>query len=668
MNDLPILPITTHHKSAHIDSTILIIDDNADNRLLLGSQLHMHGYKILEAETPIDGLEIAKNKLPDLILLDVMMPIMNGFEVCERLKADPVTQLIPVIMVTALRDLEYRIKGIDVGADEFLTRPHNKEELLVRSRSLIRLRKAQLSLQRERNRLRLLHEVSRTVNDTGLDLKQTLNEVMLGTKEVFDATRGNLFLISPNGDLIDRIVIHENGHIEHNQNVNKKVFQEGLAGLVIEDQTSIIIHDTLNDPRWLKLPDDIGDVGSAVAIPLVSGVATEGVLVLMHRTPGHFKEEDLGMLETVAGQIAVAIRNATLFREMNEQRKRMEVILAQSSEAIILISEKLEIELINRATARAFGSEITNYVGAHISQVPQFKVIQPLFSAERESHQSGEIHVPPDRYYFASLTPIHKVGYLLFMQDISLRKREEELKLEEAHIKNQQLRETFSRYMSPRLVDQVIEHPEMMNDRKKQIAVVLFADLRGSIKMILSQSPENSIEILNEFFEKMTAIVYKLDGTIFDLAGDELMIGFNAPFEQSDGTQKAIETAIQMQLLFDSLRTKWNSENEVLLGLGIGIDRGQVVMGNVGATKRLNFALVGEAVHTAHRLVDIALDGEIIISNSVYESSELDKVGGKPANHESIIFESQGYTHLKGKLTPEQIYKAIIPRSNEAQP
>ncbi len=665
MTHLPILPKKEIEEEQVTASTILIIDDNADNRLLLGSQLNMHGYNILEAETPIEGLELAKNELPDLILLDVMMPIMNGFEVCQRLKGDPETQLIPVIMVTALRDLEYRIQGIDVGADEFLTRPHNKEELIVRSRALIRLRKAQLNLQAERNRLRLLHEVNRAVNATDLDLTQTLNEVMVGMKQVFSATRGNLFLITPDGSLINRIVIHEDGEIQHIDNVNEKIFNQGLAGRAIEDKTSIIVNNTETDPRWLKLPDDVGDIGSAVATPLSSRVATEGVLVLMHRNPNHFKEADTSLLETVTGQIAGAIRNATLFREMNEERKRLEVILAQSSEAIILLSENKKIELINRAAQRAFGQEISKHVGRHIKDVPQLSVILPLFSAQRESHQSIEIPVPPDKFYFASITPIHNIGYMLFMQDISLRKREEERRLEEAHIKNQQLHETFSRYMSPRVVDQMIEHPEKMYERKKQDVVVLFADLRGSIKMILSQTPENSIEILNEFFEKMTAIVYRMDGTIFDLAGDELMIGFNAPLEQEDATQKAVETAIQMQILFDSLRSKWDSVYDVLLGLGIGIDRGQVVMGNVGASKRLNFALVGEAVHTAHRLVDIASDGEIVISDSVFQSGELNQSAGVPANHGELVFEAQGYTHLKGKLKPEQIYKAIVQRSQD---
>lgn len=663
MNHFTTISQLSNDESEYIGSTILIIDDNADNRLLLASQLGMHGYNILEAETPIRGLEIALTKQPDLILLDVMMPIMNGFEVCEKLKENPETQLIPVIMVTALRDLEYRIQGIDVGADEFLSRPHNKEELLVRARSLIRLRQTQKNLQQERNRLGLLHEVTRAINDTGLDLTQTLNEVMSGTKDVFEATRGNLFLLSPDGWLTTRIVIHENSKIEHSANVNWQVFHQGLAGRVIEEQKSVIINDTTTDPRWLKLPDDTGDIGSAVATPLINGTAIEGVLVLMHRQQGHFKNEDLNLLETVAGQVAVAIRNATLFREMDEQRKRMAAILSQSSEAIILLSEDKTIELINDAALNAFGPNLSDYTNKSIKEVAPLGMLHPLFeNQDNQSHQTLEVQVPPDRYFLASLTPVSNVGYILFMQDITLRKREENLKLETARIENERVMATFSRYMSPRLVNQVLDNPEMMAQRKSQDAVVLFADLRGSIKMIVSLTPSESIDILNDFFSQMTAIVYKMDGTIFDLAGDELMIGFNAPFEQADGTQKAIETAIQMQQLFNNMQKRWVETYGVLLGLGIGIDRGFVVMGNVGAESRLNFALVGEAVHTAHRLVDIAADGEIVISESVYQTGNLPASDGIPQGHESLYFEPQGDKQLKGKPEPEPVYTAIIKR------
>ena len=142
-------------------ATILIVDDNPDNRLLLASQLGMHGYNIVEADGGHQGIELARDHFPDLILLDVMMPVMNGFEVCTHLKADGNTAHIPIIMVTALRDIEYRIRGIEVGADEFLSRPHHREELLVRVRSLIRLKQARDRLEEERNRLRLLYNVTR---------------------------------------------------------------------------------------------------------------------------------------------------------------------------------------------------------------------------------------------------------------------------------------------------------------------------------------------------------------------------------------------------------------------------------------------------------------------------------------------------------------------------
>ncbi|MEM8863746.1 MAG: adenylate/guanylate cyclase domain-containing protein, partial [Chloroflexota bacterium] len=358
---------------------------------------------------------------------------------------------------------------------------------------------------------------------------------------------------------------------------------------------------------------------------------------------------------------------ATLFREVNEQQKRMSAILAQSSEAIILLSENKTIEMINDAALSAFNQDLSEYIGSSIASVEPLQSLHSLFDEQRERiHQTLEIHIPPDKTFLASLTPVSNVGYIIFMQDISDRKRAEDLKLETARIEKERVMSTFARYMSPHLVEQVLANPEMMAHRKTQNAVVLFADLRGSIKMIVSLSPEESIEILNDFFSKMTAIVYNMDGTIFDLAGDELMIGFNAPFPQADATQKAIETAIQMQILFNDLQAKWLLDAKVNLGLGIGIDRGAVVMGNVGAERRLNFALVGEAVHTAHRLVDIAADGEIVISESIYTTGDLQSTNGIPNRHAEIFFEPQGYQHLKGKPTPEQIYRAIIQRPDKS--
>lgn len=95
---------------------------------------------MLSALNGSSGLEYAKRERPDLILLDVMMPDINGFEVCRRLKTDVDTQLIPVVLMTALSDVEDRIKGLEAGADDFLTKPVHREELLARIRSSLRLK------------------------------------------------------------------------------------------------------------------------------------------------------------------------------------------------------------------------------------------------------------------------------------------------------------------------------------------------------------------------------------------------------------------------------------------------------------------------------------------------------------------------------------------------
>ncbi len=140
-------------------ATILIIDDSAENRLLLSSQLGIEGYEVLQAEAGREGIDMAEEVDPDLILLDVMMPEMNGFEVCRHLKGNGSTGGIPIIMVTALREVQYRIKGIEAGADEFLSRPHHREELLVRVQALIQLKRARERLEEERNRLQLLYDI-----------------------------------------------------------------------------------------------------------------------------------------------------------------------------------------------------------------------------------------------------------------------------------------------------------------------------------------------------------------------------------------------------------------------------------------------------------------------------------------------------------------------------
>lgn len=128
------------HSKYAITGTILVADDQVANRELLTELLTAQGFKIIIAADGAEALDQLRRVPTDLVLLDVMMPRMTGFEVCGKIKANPDTYLIPVIMVTGLSDKESRIEGIRVGADDFLTRPVDRTELLARVTSLLKLK------------------------------------------------------------------------------------------------------------------------------------------------------------------------------------------------------------------------------------------------------------------------------------------------------------------------------------------------------------------------------------------------------------------------------------------------------------------------------------------------------------------------------------------------
>ena len=176
-----------------VKQTILIVDDEAINLKLVKAYLLKEGYHFITASDGEEALTVVNDTIPDLILLDVMMPGIDGFEVCRRLKSKKRFQKIPIIMVTALTETEHKIKAMEVGADDFISKPLDRIELLIRAKSLLRIKSYHDELQRS------YHEISQK-NDRLKKLEKVkeglIHMVIHDLNNFFMAISGNLELMS----------------------------------------------------------------------------------------------------------------------------------------------------------------------------------------------------------------------------------------------------------------------------------------------------------------------------------------------------------------------------------------------------------------------------------------------------------------------------------------
>lgn len=139
------------------EPSILVVDDTPANLKLLADLLRLRGYRVVTATDGEAGLAAVAEHRPDLVLSDIMMPKLSGYELCQRLRADPATALLPVVLVTSLDPHEERVKGIEAGADDFLGKPINQAELLARVRSLLRIKTLVDTVQRQSDELAALN-------------------------------------------------------------------------------------------------------------------------------------------------------------------------------------------------------------------------------------------------------------------------------------------------------------------------------------------------------------------------------------------------------------------------------------------------------------------------------------------------------------------------------
>jgi class 3 adenylate cyclase len=186
------------------------------------------------------------------------------------------------------------------------------------------------------------------------------------------------------------------------------------------------------------------------------------------------------------------------------------------------------------------------------------------------------------------------------------------------------IRKAFSRYISPRLADRIADAAGEQGDpfqgrAQRTNLVALFADLRGFTRLTEKNEVGEVVGMLNEYFGILTDAAYQHDGTIFNMAGDSLLVGFNVPFPQPDAAERAWHTALEMVGRFAPVAAAWHRRLGLGLGVGVGICAGEAIIGNVGSEHYASYTIIGNPVNTAARLMQMAAAGEVLICGPVFE-------------------------------------------------
>jgi class 3 adenylate cyclase len=229
-------------------------------------------------------------------------------------------------------------------------------------------------------------------------------------------------------------------------------------------------------------------------------------------------------------------------------------------------------------------------------------------------------------------------------------------RLDNEQRRREQLVAVLERYLSPRVAAQILldeQDPTLLLTAKdRKTVVAMFADLRGFTAMAESLAADRVVQLLNDYFGLLAEITQTHDGTVFNMAGDGLLVGFGAPLAQSDAPTRALRAACEALCRFEALSREWQSSLGVQIGLCIGLSRGDAVVGNVGSPTYMSYTMIGDTVNVAARLGQAGHGNEILLSQSMYDVV-------KPF-HSILAPEALAPLVLKGRTQATAVYRVAI--------
>ncbi len=335
---------------------VLIVEDDPEMAELLINVLAAARCHALTARSGEEALAALRREAEDghevdLILLDVMMPEMDGYEVIARVKADPLLRNTSIIMITALNSVSSKTLGLGMGADDYITKPFDPQELLARIDAVMRIRRSEQALRRRNQELAALIEINRMVTSS-LNLDEVLKATIRGIREILQVEAGSLVLVDEEAD---RLVFRTTFSPEQGW-VSGRTIQpgEGIVGYVVQTGEPQLVNNVERDPHFsAEADEEVGIVARAIlCVPLRIRERVIGAVEVINKLGGEFTGEDLELLQAMAASVAVAVDNANLYGELADfarelERSQAQLVQAEKMAAIGRLAASIAHEINN---------------------------------------------------------------------------------------------------------------------------------------------------------------------------------------------------------------------------------------------------------------------------------------------------------------------------------
>jgi len=491
--------------------------------------------------------------------------------------------------------------------------------------SSVNLRDIAQARETEASFLKVVTELS-----TEIQLGPLLQKIMSAIAEMLDADRATLFL----NDEKERELYTEIG-MGLGATKIRLPNNAGIAGTVFSTGETINIPYAYADLRFDPSVDARTSyfTRSILCAPVVNRDGQRiGVTQVLNKRGGPFTEADGAHLRAFTAQIAITLENARLFEDVQQMKNYNETVLESMSSGVLTFDADGAVVTCNNAAQRILKARASDIVGRKADDLFSGANLWIYERLQRAAEaNSGDVALDAQLDVRGQSISINLsiqrlrqsdgvAGSMMLIEDISQEKR---------------LKSTMARYMDPGLADKLMEHGQELLGGQSSEATVLFTDIRDFTSHTEELGAQGTVSLLNEYFTIMVDCITAEGGMLDKFIGDAIMAVFGTPFRHDDDEDRAVRTAIAMIAGLRDYNKVRLSDGRRPLEMGVGVNTDQVVSGNIGSPKRMDYTVIGDGVNLASRLEGLCkpYGAQILISEqtrqklrSTYRTRPIDVV------------------------------------------